>query len=43
MAIYDEPCWRADGPSGRMTSVDGPVNVMFDNSPPAAVLPALDR
>ncbi len=34
MAIYDEPFWRADGLSGQVTSVDGPVKVMFDNSPP---------
>jgi len=34
MAIYDEPFWRAEGLSGQVTSADGPVKVMFDNSPP---------
>jgi len=35
MAIYDEPFWRADGLSGTATDADGPVKVMFDNTPPA--------
>jgi monoamine oxidase len=35
MAIYDEPFWRADGLSGTATDADGPVKVMFDNSPPS--------
>jgi monoamine oxidase len=35
MAVYDEPFWRAEGLSGQVTSADGPVKVMFDNSPPA--------
>ncbi len=34
MAIYDEPFWRADGLSGTATDADGPVKVMYDNSPP---------
>ena len=34
MAVYDEPFWRAEGLSGQVTSADGPVKVMFDNSPP---------
>ncbi len=34
MAIYDEPFWRADGLSGTATDTDGPVKVMYDNSPP---------
>jgi len=34
MAVYSEPFWRGDGLSGQVTSVDGPVKVMFDNSPP---------
>jgi monoamine oxidase len=34
MAIYDEPFWRADGLSGTATEADGPVKVMFDNTPP---------
>ncbi|WP_445149256.1 flavin monoamine oxidase family protein [Baekduia sp. Peel2402] len=34
MAIYDEPFWRAEGLSGTATDADGPVKVMFDNTPP---------
>jgi monoamine oxidase len=34
MAIYDEPFWRADGLTGQATSVQGPVRLTFDNSPP---------
>jgi monoamine oxidase len=34
MAIYDQPFWRAEGLSGQATSTDGPVKVMYDNSPP---------
>ena len=34
MAVYDEPFWRADECSGQAISADGPVKVMFDNSPP---------
>ena len=34
MAVYDEPFWREEGLSGQVTSADGPVKVMFDNSPP---------
>lgn len=34
MTVYDEPFWRADGLSGQVTSVDGPVKVLFDNTPP---------
>jgi len=33
MAVYDEPFWRAEGLSGQAISVEGPVKVMFDNSP----------
>ena len=33
MAVYDEPFWRADGFSGQVTSTDGPVKVVFDNTP----------
>ncbi|HEY8582272.1 MAG TPA: FAD-dependent oxidoreductase, partial [Capillimicrobium sp.] len=33
-AVYDEPFWRAEGFSGEVTSVEGPVKVAFDNSPP---------
>ena len=34
MAIYDEPFWRADGLTGAATSLPGPVQVVFDNTPP---------
>jgi monoamine oxidase len=34
MAIYDEPFWRAAGLSGTATDADGPVKVIYDNSPP---------
>lgn len=34
MSIYPEPFWRKDGFSGQATSADGPVSVVFDNSPP---------
>jgi monoamine oxidase len=33
MAVYDEPFWRRDGFSGQATSTDGPVKVVFDNTP----------
>lgn len=36
-AIYDSPFWRGDGLSGVATLYDdGPVGVVFDNSPPDA-------
>jgi monoamine oxidase len=34
MAVYDEPFWRTQGFSGQVTSTDGPVKVVFDNTPP---------
>lgn len=34
MAIYDRPFWRDEGLSGQATSTEGPVKVIFDNSPP---------
>ena len=34
MAIYDEPFWREDGLSGIATSLPGPAQVIFDNTPP---------
>jgi monoamine oxidase len=37
MAIYERPWWREDGLSGQATSTDGPVSVVFDNSPPDGV------
>lgn len=33
-AVYDEPFWRADGLNGQVASDQGPVKVIFDNSPP---------
>jgi monoamine oxidase len=32
-ALYDEPFWRRDGLSGLAISRDGPVEVVYDNSP----------
>jgi monoamine oxidase len=34
MAIYDRPFWRERGLTGQATSIDGPVKLTFDNSPP---------
>ncbi len=34
MAVYERPFWRDAGLSGQATSVEGPVKVVFDNSPP---------
>jgi monoamine oxidase len=34
MAIYDEPFWREDGLSGQALSMSGPVQVIYDNTPP---------
>ncbi|HKH41425.1 MAG TPA: flavin monoamine oxidase family protein [Solirubrobacterales bacterium] len=34
IAIYPEPFWRQQGLSAEVLSVDGPVSVTFDNSPP---------
>ncbi len=33
MAVYERPFWRDEGLSGQATSVEGPVKVVFDNSP----------
>jgi monoamine oxidase len=33
MAVYETPFWRADGLSGQVGSIDGPVKVAFDNTP----------
>jgi monoamine oxidase len=32
-AVYDSPFWRADGLSGAVVSTDGPVEIVYDNSP----------
>jgi monoamine oxidase len=40
-AVYDTPFWREDGLSGRVISDEGPIKVVFDNSPkdgPSGVL-----
>ena len=34
VAVYDEPFWRREGLSGIATSLPGPVQVVFDNTPP---------
>jgi monoamine oxidase len=34
MAVYDEPFWRSDGLSGQALSLPGPVQVIYDNTPP---------
>jgi monoamine oxidase len=33
-AIYDTPFWRKEGLSGTATSTTGPIQVVYDNSPP---------
>jgi monoamine oxidase len=37
MAVYERPFWRDDGLSGQAASDEGPVQVVFDNSPPSGV------
>jgi len=32
-AVYDTPWWRVEGLSGRVVSDEGPIKVVFDNSP----------
>jgi monoamine oxidase len=34
MAIYERPFWRDRGLTGQATSIEGPVKLTFDNSPP---------
>jgi monoamine oxidase len=34
-AVYPEPFWRADGLNGQAASDEGPVKVVFDNTPPS--------
>ncbi len=34
-AIYTEPFWRQDGLSGEAAGDQGPIKVLFDNSPPS--------
>lgn len=31
---YDRPFWRDDGRSGEVVCADGPISVVFDNTPP---------
>ncbi|MBV9870519.1 MAG: flavin monoamine oxidase family protein [Frankiaceae bacterium] len=33
-AIYDKPFWRKDGLNGSVVSDTGPIEVVYDNSPP---------
>jgi len=33
LAVYERPFWREQGLSGQATSTEGPVKVMFDNTP----------
>ncbi len=33
-AVYARPFWRDDGLSGHAVSSDGPIHVVFDNTPP---------
>ena len=40
-AVYAEPFWRDDGLSGEGVSLEGPVTVTFDNTPPAGAPGAL--
>jgi monoamine oxidase len=35
-AIYERPFWRDEGLSGMSVSDEGPIHVVFDNSPPDA-------
>lgn len=34
LSVYERPFWRDHGLSGRATSSDGPLSVIYDNSPP---------
>jgi monoamine oxidase len=34
MALYERPFWRDRGLTGQATSIEGPVKLTFDNSPP---------
>lgn len=34
VSVYERPFWRDRGLSGRATSSDGPLSVVYDNSPP---------
>jgi len=33
-AVYDTPFWRDEGLSGNVTSDTGPIEIVYDNSPP---------
>lgn len=35
MAVYERPFWREQGLSGQAASDEGPVQVVFDNTPPS--------
>lgn len=34
VAAYEEPFWRADGLSGEVVDAEGPVGLVYDDSPP---------
>ena len=36
-AVYDTPFWRPQGLSGAVTSDTGPIEIVYDNSPPSGV------
>jgi monoamine oxidase len=40
-AVYDKPFWRDHGLTGQAVSLNGPVRVTFDNSPPDGSLGVL--
>jgi len=40
-AVYPEPFWREAGLSGEGVSLDGPVTITFDNTPPSGTPGAL--
>src|SRR4051794_41588758 len=33
-AVYDEPFWRGQGLNGTVVSDEGPISLVYDNSPP---------
>lgn len=35
VAAYEDPFWRAEGLSGEVLDADGPVGLVFDDSPPS--------
>lgn len=41
MTVYREPWWRRDGLSGQAVVLDGPIGIVFDNSPAGSDLGVL--